>query len=349
MLTFKYMISRGTMAVAAIGFVVGLGTKVATAGELTIYAAMDADKLKTASDLFAKSHPSIKINWVRDSTGIVHARLMAEKDNPRADVVYAMAATSMLTMDGLGMFAPYTPKGVAALDPRYRDKKEPNHWVGIYGWAGAICFNTIEAGKKNIPAPKTWADLLNPVYKGQVTMPNPASSGTGFLDVSAWIQIMGEDKAWAYMDKLHENIASYTHSGSKPCNQAAAGEYVVGISWPYRGAQLKSKGAPIDVIIPEEGIGWEMQAVAIMKGTKNQADAKTFLDWSISDEAMDFYGATASVVALPSKNKPREFFPPEVMQRMIDNDFAKIAASKERVVAEWRKRYETKSEPKKKK
>ncbi len=336
-------------SVAAVSATVGFSAYSVDAGELTIYAAMDADKLKQAGDLFSKSNPDVKINWIRDSTGVIHARLMAEKDNPRADVVYAMAATSMLTMDKLGMFAPYTPKGVEALDARYRDKQKPNHWVGIYGWAGAICFNTVEAKKNNLPAPKTWADLLNPVYKGHITMPNPASSGTGFLDVSAWIQIMGEEKAWAYMDKLHENIASYTHSGSKPCKQAGAGEYTVGISWPYRGAKLKAKGAPIDIIVPEEGIGWEMQAVGIVKGTKNIADAKRFLDWSISDQTMDFYAATASVVAMPSKNKPRKFFPPEVMKRMIDNDFAKMAGEKARIVGEWRKRYEAKSEPKKKK
>jgi iron(III) transport system substrate-binding protein len=337
------------LSTAAVGITIGIGAYASKAGELTIYAAMDADKLKKAGDLFSKAYPDIKVNWVRDSTGIVHARLMAEKDNPRADVVYAMAATSMLTMDKLGMFIPYTPKGVEKLDPRYRDKQRPNHWVGIYGWAGAICFNTVEAKKRGLPAPKTWADLLKPVYKGQVTMPNPASSGTGFLDVSAWIQIMGENKAWAYMDKLHENIASYTHSGSKPCNQAAAGEYVVGVSWPYRGAALKAKGAPIDVIIPEEGIGWEMQAVGIMKGTKNLSDAQKFLDWSISEAAMGFYADTASVVAITAMNKPRKYFPAEVFTRMIDNDFAKMAVEKGRIIEEWRKRYEAKSEPKKKK
>ncbi|HEY5646083.1 MAG TPA: putative 2-aminoethylphosphonate ABC transporter substrate-binding protein, partial [Pseudomonadales bacterium] len=318
----------------------------ATAGELTIYAAIDADKLDTASNLFSARHPDIKINWVRDSTGIIHARLMAEKDNPRADVVFGMAATSMLTMDAEGMFLPYTPAGVERLDPKYRDKREPNHWVGIYGWAGAICFNTIEAEKHGLPAPKSWMDLLDPVYAGHVTMPNPASSGTGFLDVSAWIQIFGEKEAWDYMDKLHNNIAAYTHSGSKPCNQAASGEYTVGVSWPYRGALLKEKGAPIEVIVPVEGVGWEMQAVAIMNGTQNLDDARTFLDWSISDEAMQFYSETASVVARSDLNKPRPFFPEEVLSRMIDNDFAKMAAQKDEIIAEWRGRYESKSEPK---
>ena len=223
------------------------------AGELTIYSTTDADNLKVFGEAFNKAHPDIKVNWVRDSTGIMHARLMAEKDNPRADVLFAMAATSMLGMDELGMFLPYTPKGVDALDARYRDKNDPAHWTGIYGWAGAICFNTIEAEKHGLPKPAKWSDLIDPVYEGHVTMPNPASSGTGFLDVSSWMQIWGEEQAWEYMDKLHRNIALYTHSGSKPCQQAASGEYTVGISWPFRGAKLKGKGAPIDIIVPEEG------------------------------------------------------------------------------------------------
>ena len=242
---------------------------------------------------------------------------------------------------------PYTPKGVDALDERYRDKNDPAHWTGIYGRAGAVCFNTIEAEKHGLPKPAKWSDLTDPVYKGHVSMPNPASSGTGFLDVSSWIQIWGEEQAWTYMDKLHENVALYTHSGSKPCKQAASGEYTVGISWPFRGAKLKGKGAPIDIIVPEEGIGWEMQAVAIMTGTKNLADARTFIDWTVTGPAMEIYAARYSVVAMPVKIQEREHFPPEVQERMINNDFVWAAKNKGRLVAEWRKRYDGKTEPKK--
>ena len=331
------------------GFILSASSSIAISGELTVYAAIDADKVKNLAEMFKADHPDIKVNWVRDSTGIIHSRMMAEKDNPRADAVIGMAATSMLTMDSLGMFLPYTPKGVENLDKKYRDTQQPNHWVGLYGWAGAICFNTVEAKKRGLPAPKSWADLLNPIYKGQITMPNPASSGTGFLDVSAWIQIMGEEAAWSYMDKLHENIASYTHSGSKPCNQAAAGEYVVGVSWPYRGSKLKQKGAPIEVIVPSEGIGWEMQAAAIMNGTKNIEDAKTFLDWSISDKTLEFYSKTASVVAKPELAKPMPGVDSKrVMEAMITQDFGAMAVKKDAIVSKWRSRYEAKSEPKKK-
>lgn len=339
---------RRLIAPAAVAGALLAGASGAGAAELTVYSTTDADNLKVIAEAFQEANPDIKINWLRDSTGIIAARVLAEKDNPRADVIFALAATSMLGFDDLGMFVPYSPKGVEKLDPRYQDgNNDPDHWVGIYGWAAAICFNTIEAKKNNLPTPTKWTDLTDPVYKGHVVMPNPASSGTGFLDVSSWIQIWDEDTAWAYMDKLHQNISVYTHSGSKPCKLAAAGETTVGISWPFRGAKLKTKGAPIDIIIPEEGIGWEMQAVAIVKGTKNLEAAKKFVDWAVTESAMEIYAGRYSVVGMPVKTKKWDNFPAAVQTRMIDNDFTWAANNRSRIITEWRRRYDVKSEPKK--
>lgn len=319
----------------------------ALAGELTIYSSVEADNLKLFSERFSKAHPSITINWVRDSTGIIQARLMAEKDKPRADLIFGHAATDLLTLDQMGMFLPYAPKGVDKLDARYRDKKAVPTWTGLWGFASAVCFNTVEAAKRNIPKPVKWTDLTQPVYRGQITMPNPASSGTGFLSVAGWMQIMGKDKAWAFMDALHGNIAAYTHSGSKPCNLVASGEYVVGISLPGRAAALKTKGAPLEAVLPVEGIGWEMQGVSILKTTANAADAKTFVDWAVSESAMEGYARQVEVVAYPVSTPPRENMPADVKARMIDNDFAWAAANKTALLDEWRKRFDAKSEPRK--
>ena len=118
-------------------------------------------------------------------------------------------------------------------------------------YLGVICFNTAEAGKVNVKAPTSWKDMLNPALKGQLVMPHPASSGTGYLMVGAWLQTMGEAEGWKFMDGLHENIAVYTHSGSAPCVQAAKGERVAGIALDMRGASEKTKGAPLEVVIPD--------------------------------------------------------------------------------------------------
>ena len=181
-----------TIALAAAVFA---GPALAQKTQLTVYTALEQDQLKPYAEGFNKAHPDIEITWVQDSTGIVTAKIMAEKANPRADIIWGLAATSMSIFDQEGMLLPYAPAGLARVAPQFRDPKNPPTWVGMDVWGATICFNTAEAAKKNIPKPESWQDLAKPVYKGQIVMPNPASSGTGYLDVSSWIQIMGEANA----------------------------------------------------------------------------------------------------------------------------------------------------------
>ena len=290
--------------------------------QLNVYTALETDQLKAYKEGFEKANPNIEITWVRDSTGIITAKLLAEKANPKADVVMGVAATSMAIFDNEGMLVPYAPAGLNRLDAKYRDPKNPPAWVGMDVWGATICFNTAEGAKRNIPKPETWKDLTKPVYKGQIVMPHPASSGTGFFDVSAWLQMWGEAEGWKYMDALHENIAQYMHSGSRPCAAAAAGEYVVGISFEYR------------------------EAIAIHKGTKNMDAAKKLVDWAVTDDAMALYANNFAIVAVPAKSKPLPNVPADYASRLVKNDFAWAAKNRDRILGEWEKRYATKSAPK---
>jgi len=148
------------------------------------------------------------------------------------------------------------------------------------------------------------------------------------------------------MDGLHQNVAAYTHSGSKPCKMAAAGETVIGISFEFRAAKSKAEGAPIDIIIPEEGIGWDMEASAIVAGTSKEEAAKTLLDWSVSKKANEMYNVGYAVVAMPGVAKPVEHLPADIESRMIKNDFEWAANNRNAILEEWTKRYDSKSEPK---
>ncbi len=321
-------------------------TSTVLAAELTVYTAVEAEDLKRYAAEFNKDYPDIKINWVRDSTGIVTAKLLAEKDNPQADVVWGLAATSLLLMKSEGMLEPYAPKGVEKLDKKFVDKSSPPTWTGMDAWVASVCYNTVEAKKAGLTPPKTWKDLLQPQYKGQLIMPNPNSSGTGFLDVSSWLQIFGEKGGWEYMDGLHENIARYTHSGSKPCKLAAAGEIPIGISFAFRGAKSKAAGAPIDIIVPEEGVGWDMEATAIIAGTDELEAAQKLVDWTITKKANEMYNTGYAVVAYPGVAKPVKFFPANLTEKMIDNDFEFAANNRAAILKEWQKRYDSKSDPK---
>ena len=337
----KAKLSIGLLAASLLAF-----STTSSAVDLTVYTAVEAEDLQRYAETFNKDHPDINIKWVRDSTGIVTAKLLAEKNNPQADIIWGLAGSSLLIMKSEGMLEPYTPKGIENLDEKFYDSDSPTSWVGMDAWVAAVCVNTVEAEANGLPMPGSWKDLTDPVYKGHVIMPNPNSSGTGFLDVSSWLQMFGEEGGWAYMDALHENISRYTHSGSAPCKLAASGETPIGISFAFRGARSKAAGAPIEIIVPEEGVGWEMEASAIIAGTENLEAAKTLMDWSISKTAMEMYNTAYAVVGYKGIAKPVEHFPPELLDKMIVNDFEFAANNRKAILAEWQKRYDSKSDPK---
>lgn len=318
----------------------------ASAGELTVYTALEADLLPVYKKSFEEKNPGVTIRWVRDSTGIITAKLLAEKDNPQADVVLGTAATSLQLLDAEGMLEGYAPKGLDKIDARFVSRDTPPTWVGTNAWAAALCVNTVEMKKRDLPIPASWADLVKPEYKGLIVMPNPASSGTGFLDVSSWLQMWGDEKGWAYMDALHKNVATYTHSGSKPCTLAASGEYPIGISFEFRAARVINQGAPVVAVVPAEGVGWDVEASAIVKGMGNEEDARKLLDWAVSDDAMKIYAKNYAILGNAALEEPIKNVPADIKVKLIKNDFEWAAAHRAAILEEWQKRFGSKSEPK---
>lgn len=337
---------RWLSSVALAAALIASGSAVAQKTQLTVYTALETDQLKAYQEGFNKVHPDIELTWVRDSTGIITAKILAEKAAPKADVIMGVAATSLAIFEQEGMLLPYAPVGLARIAPEYRDPKNPPTWVGMDVWGATICFNTVEAAKRGIPKPETWKDLTKPIYKGQIVMPHPASSGTGFFDVTAWLQMFGEAEGWKFMDGLHENIAQYMHSGSRPCAAAAAGEFVVGISFEYRANREKARGAPIDLVFPKEGLGWDLEAISIVKSTTKLDAAKKLEDWAVSDAAMALYANNFAIVAVPALSKPLPNVPADYASRLAKNDFAWAAKNRDKILAEWSKRYESKAAPK---
>jgi iron(III) transport system substrate-binding protein len=330
---------------------VGLAAFVAIAGmataeaqtRLVVFSTLELDQLEPYRQAFEADHPDIKITWQRDATGVVTARIVAEKNNPSADAVWGLAVTSMILLDREGILLPYAPKELDRIKPNFRDGKNPPSWVGIDGWASALCYNPIEGAKLNLSRPTSWFDLLDVRFKDRIVMPHPASSGTGFFTVSAWIQMFGEARAWDYMDKLDRNIAVYVHSGTQPCRMAGTGEFPIGISAETSVANVKKTGAPIEALIMKEGGGWDMDATAIIKGTKNLEAAKRLADWAASRRANELYSQHLGIVAMAGLTTSNPHYPPGVEASLIKNDFVWAADNRARILAEWQKRYEGKA------
>ena len=119
--------------------------------QLTVYTALETDQLKAYKEGFDKANPNIDIVWVRDSTGIITAKLLAEKANPKADVVMGLAATSLAIFNTEGMLVPYAPAGLNRIAAQYRDPKNPPAWVGMDVWGATICYNTAEGVEAQHP------------------------------------------------------------------------------------------------------------------------------------------------------------------------------------------------------
>lgn len=334
-------------ALIAASMLAGLAASAQAAQELTVYSALDEDQFAELIAAFQAKHPDIKINKIIDSNGPIIARLLAEKDNPQADILFGAAVSGLLQLDQVGVLTPYAPTGLDKVKKNFYDQVNPTpHWVAMDAWASAVCYNQAEGKELGIPEPKSWADLLKPEYKGHIVMPNPNSSGTGFLTVVGWLSEKDAAAGWAYMDKLHENIDQYVHSGGQPCRMAAAGETVVGISYAFPGVQEINKGAPISVILPSEGLGAEYEATALVKGGKNPEAAKMLADFAVSDEGMAITSKYYVVLPRDGFNKPIPHYPEGEEKLMMNIDYVWVSAHRTEILDDWQRRYGTKDAPK---
>jgi iron(III) transport system substrate-binding protein len=285
--------------------------------------------------------PDLEIQAIRLSTGELGARILAEKNNPQADCVWGWAVTNLEEFVPRKMIKAYKPAGWDKIPAHFKDPG--GNWTAIDLYAAAFVINTKTIEKKNLPMPKGWQDLLNPVYKDKLIMPNPASSGTGFLQVASLLEMLDpdyktkpveENKAWDFLKKLDENMGQYIKSGSKPAKLTAAGEYAIGCSFAYVYSSLKKKGFPVTMVLPEEGAGFELEANALLEGARHEEAAKKFLDWAISKSAMNGYAKFKLGVTYPGIPGPADM-PSLDTVKLAPMDFPWQSKNRAKILEVW--------------
>lgn len=297
---------------------------------IRVYTASQPELLTLYKEAFEARHPDIEITFLRDSASPIVARLLAERNAPQADVVHALSVIGLETLAAEGVLTPYRPKDAEALDSRFLSKD--SMWVGINAWGSAICLNEELLERQNLPIPKHWTDLADPVYRGKIAMPHPVSSSTGYMILLGWLELFGEEKTWDFVKALHENMLFYTFSGSRPISMVAQGEIAVGLSSnaftkPYRNPKI-----PLKVVEPEEGIGWDAEGSALVAGTKHPEAAKAFLDFCAGEEvariAADFSGIAAREDFSTQEGR-------ETLEHMIPMNFLNAAQRKNEILQKW--------------
>ncbi len=289
------------------------GGAVAAKKPVVVYTSLETEETVEYLKLAKKQLPDLDIKIIRLSTGELGARMLAERKNPQADCVWGWAVTNMADFADRGMLEKYKPKGWKKIPDKFKDPD--GYWTAIDLYMAAFVLNTEVMKKRNLPKPKGWKDLTNPVYKGVLVMPNPASSGTGFLQVASILEMFDSDyakkpvkknTAWNFLKELDKNMAQYIKSGSKPAKLTAAGEFAIGASFAFVYSSLKKKGFPVEMVLPAEGAGYELESNALLKGAKHKREAKKFLDWAISEDAMKDYAKFKLGVTLPGIPGPAD-------------------------------------------
>lgn len=311
---------------------------VSAATELTVYTNIEPELLKLYSNAFSAKNPDITIEWVRDSAGPIAARLLAEKAAPKADVIFGLALSALLPLEGEGVLESYKSAGLENMTPGMYDSREAPVWVGTNGWGSGICVNTRLLEKLGLPMPKSWQDLTNPVYKDHIVAPNPVSSSTAYTDVSTWLIHMGEEKGWEFMEQLDANVKMYTHSGCKPAQMAAQGEFAIGISAPVCAKPYLDRKAPIKIVIPAEGTGWDLESAALVKGGKDKEAAQKLLDFASSPEVAAIGAKYGYIPARRDAVSPAIL---EARKALLPMDPLKSAAMRREVLNVWRQKFES--------
>ena len=318
----------------------------AAQGELVVYCTVQEEWCRPMVTAFEKA-TGIKVSMTRKSSGEFYAQLKAEAANPRGDIWWGGTGDPHLQAAEEGLTEPYkSPKMAELQDWAVRQwDVSKGRTVGVYAGALGYSYNVDQLKKKNIAEPKCWSDLTKPAFKDEIQVANPNSSGTSYTMLATFVQLMGEDKAFDYMKALHKNVNQYTKSGAAPARAAATGESMVGITFQHDAVVQAIGGAPVKIVSPCEGTGYEIGSMSIVKGAKNMENAKRWYDWALGAEAQSI-GAQAKVSYQVPSNKNASA-PPQAPKfseiKLINYDFAKYGSSAERtrLLTKWDKEVST--------
>ena len=274
-----------------------------------------------------------RVAVVQKATGEMFAQVKAEAANPKGDIWWAGAADAYLQAAEEGLLDQYRSPNVAQLyewAQRISDISK-GRVAGVYGGIIALGYNSEVMARKKLPIPKCWKDLANPVYKGEVMLGNPNSSGTAYLMLATLVQVFGEDEAFRYLRAVHPNVNQYARSGIGPMTAVTRGETALGSTVLHGVINEIMRGFPVEPVLPCEGVGYEVGSIAIIKGARNAEAARKIVDWALSAEGQQV-GLDVKEYAIPTNRNVKlpPQVPPLTSVNVIDYDFAKYGSSAER-------------------
>jgi len=231
-------------------------------------------------DAFTKE-TGIAVEGIEAGSGVLFRRIASEHERPLGDVVWGVSRT--LLQANKAQLAPYASKNKDAVPPEFRDPDDL--WIGTNVHLLVILQNT-----KLVPAdsgPKSWADLLDPKWKGKIAFTDPGNSGSAYANVAMLAQLWGPgDAGWEKVTRLLANTKVLNRS-TLVFQGVGNGEFPLGMSLEYAGLEWAAGGAPVKVVYPQDGTVAQMEGIGIIRGGPNAEPAKKFIDYVTRKDVRD--------------------------------------------------------------
>ncbi len=294
------------------------------------------DIVRPTLDAF-QADTGIKVEHLTLQNGEILQRLTNEGQSgvSIADLWFTGGADTFIAAAQKGLLLPYKSPSGDVLEANMKDAQ--GNWHGtsltIVNWV--VNKNLIQ--EKGLKMPETWDDLLQAGLKGEVSMPNPASSGTAYNVITSMLEVKGEQAGWQYLGNLIGQVPFFPARGSDPANLVIKGEAIVGINASDGNRDLEINNPQVALVYPKDGTGWWPQPVAIVKGTKNEEAAKVFIDWILSKRGMEtIVKDRKAAVARMDVPIPDSIVDIKTI-KLFATDFKANAEKREAVLAEWSK------------
>jgi iron(III) transport system substrate-binding protein len=321
------------LAILAAACAAAIATPAAAQGQLNLYCSATIEWCTPIARGFERDS-GIRVVLSQKSTGEMLAQLRAEARNPRGDVWWGGTGDPHVAAGEEGLTQAFESPRIAELYDwaQAQWRQTQGRTVGVYASVLGFGFNTELIARRNLPAPRCWADLLNPAYRGEIQMANPNSSGTAYIVIATLVQMMGEEPAFDYLKRLHGSINAYPRSGTAPITAVARGETALSISFVHNAAEEAAAGFPVGHAVPCEGTGYEIGSMSIIRGARNLANAQRFYNWALGAEAQIAASREArKLQTMANRNVPlTDGAPNMATARIIDYDNARFGASAER-------------------
>ncbi len=324
-----------------VGFLVLFDPSWVVAQQVNVVCSMNPQWCRNAAVIYERLH-SVKVNVINKPTGESFAQLVAEKERPKVDVWFGGTADPHLQAAEMGLLAEYVSPQLGQLHPWAKEaaKASGNKTVGLYSEVLGIAYNTELLAKKKLPAPKCWRDLAKPEFKGEVQIANAQSSGTSYVAIATFVQLMGEDEAFRFMKAMHSNVSSYSRQGLGPIKAVAKGESGTSVSFLHNAAQEAEQGYPVKYVAPCEGTGYSVGAMSLVKGSPNPEQGKKFYEWALSPAGQKVAATSGSYQFPSNRNTPDPAGAPQLKgAKLITYDLQKYgnSAERKRLIAKWEK------------